>query len=338
MSKKMIFSVTIGVIIFLASSLYLIQRNSLDKIAPVGAIVSEKEMTQDIFKLIQKPMKVKRVEVWHNLEHQFASTLQDLQIEQPIGTAISVVGTVPGSMDEQGREPHSIREAMRIWIYLNARKPFLSADIIFVGVTRRPGMDNLWWIGVTKTDFEEWYALFKNSGLSEADILSKLTDYWVAKYPITSYWNVENSGSSLISYQSEEWMRKARTQEQKDALLKLQKDTSLGKGEWVRESLKIIGELPPQARRLKLDEAIDILKENEGSDGIAERFNKITGAPDWEGSSGIRLQIYFLDEDRKQAIYIIDHERVVYVTKNERGEPISKPLLSVEERVTPKPT
>lgn len=37
----------------------------------------------------------------------------------------------------------------------------------------------------------EWYAPLKNSGLSEDDILSKLTDYWVAKYPITSYWNIK---------------------------------------------------------------------------------------------------------------------------------------------------
>lgn len=42
-----------------------------------------------------------------------------------------------------------------------------------------------------KSDFEEWYTPLKNSELSEDDILSKLTDNWVAKYPIVSYWNIK---------------------------------------------------------------------------------------------------------------------------------------------------
>ena len=189
--KLCLFFIACGVLFIFILSFFFIQQFNGGKISPEGAAVGEEEITRDIKVLIQKPMKVKRVEFWHNGQYPVDPKTEDFKMDQHTGSAISIIGTVPGPMDIHGREPHSIREAMRIWIYLDTRKPSIPVDLICTAVTRRPGMDRLWWIGVMKSDFEEWYTPLKNSELSEDDILSKLTDNWVAKYPIVSYWNIK---------------------------------------------------------------------------------------------------------------------------------------------------
>ncbi len=146
------------------------------------------------------------------------------------------------------------------------------------------------------------------------------------------------SKSEFNKDEPNEFIMKAKSQDQKDALIALQKDTSLGIGEWKRESMKIINELPPQSRRLKMDEVVNIIKGNKNVSSISEGLNKIAGAPDWEGGSGIHRQIYFLDDERKEAIYIINGENIIFVSKDEQGKQASKSLFSVDETVTPKPT
>ena len=191
MSKKLLFFIACGVLFIFILSFFFIQQVNGGKISPEGAAIGEEELTRDIKVLIRKPMKVKRVEFWHNGQYPVNPKTEDFKMDQHTGSAISIIGTVPGPTDVRGKEPHSIREAMRIWIYLDTRKPSIPVDLICTAVTRRPGMDRLWWIGVMKSDFEEWYIPLKNSGLSEDDILSKLTDNWIAKYPIVSYWNIK---------------------------------------------------------------------------------------------------------------------------------------------------
>jgi hypothetical protein len=64
---------------------------------------------------------------------------------------------------------------------------------------------------------------------------------------------IEESGYDL-------YMKKATTQEQKDALLALKKDNSHGWGEWTRDALEIIGELPSFARSITVEDAERINK------------------------------------------------------------------------------
>lgn len=134
------------------------------------------------------------------------------------------------------------------------------------------------------------------------------------------------------------YLNKAKSQEQKDALLKLQKDTSLGWGEWKRNSLQIIGELPTNARRLKLEEARRIVKEKTDINTITSAFNEIAGAPDWEGGSGVHLVVYFLDDAHKEGVLIRNGFSIFHVTKDENGVDKAVPLRDGEQAPEPKPT
>lgn len=134
------------------------------------------------------------------------------------------------------------------------------------------------------------------------------------------------------------YLNKAKNQEQKDAISKLQKDTSLGWGEWKRNSLQIIGELPANARRLKLEEARRIINEKTDTKAITSAFNEIAGAPDWEGGSGIHRVIYYLDDARKEGIYILNGTSILHVTKDENGVEKAVSLRDGEQAPEPKPT
>lgn len=133
------------------------------------------------------------------------------------------------------------------------------------------------------------------------------------------------------------FIEKATSQKQKDALLKLEKDFSLGIGEWKRDALIIIGELPYDMKRLKIEDVKRIIKENEDESSRVKAFNEIAGAPDWEGGSGIHRTIYFMDENRKDGIYIIANH-VVHVMIDEKGKQHEVPLDDNNTNLEPRPT
>jgi hypothetical protein len=133
------------------------------------------------------------------------------------------------------------------------------------------------------------------------------------------------------------YLEKAKTQEQKDALLALKKDTSIGIGEWKRDALKIIGELPHDVKRIKIEDAERVIKENKDQDAIIKAFNEIAGAPDWEGGSGIHRIIYFIDNNHKEGIFIINNN-IMHVVTDEKGEQVRKPLRGDVTLSEPKPT
>lgn len=128
-----------------------------------------------------------------------------------------------------------------------------------------------------------------------------------------------NNESGYDSY-----IKRATTQEQKDALLALKKDTSIGIGEWKRDALQIIGELPHDVKRIKVEDAERIIKENKDQSSIIKAFDEIAGAPDWEGGSGIPRIIYFTDNNHKEGIYIINNS-ILHVVTDEKGEQKMKP-------------
>lgn len=139
---------------------------------------------------------------------------------------------------------------------------------------------------------------------------------------------VENQKISNSEYQK--YMLKASTQEQRDALTKLERDHSMGLGVWKRDALLIIGKLPRDTRRLTLDDAKRIIAVNKDGNTILNAFNYIAGAPDWEGDSEIQQIIYFLDNKRKQAITIMLN-RISYVVYSGKAEQQTQLLIDLSE-------
>lgn len=132
------------------------------------------------------------------------------------------------------------------------------------------------------------------------------------------------------------YIKRATTPEQKNALLALQKDNSIGIGERTREALEIIGELPNGARRIKIEDAERIEKEFKDEGSKVNAFNDIAGAPDFEGGSGIHRTIYFMDAKNKEGIYIISN-KIIHVIVDEKGKQISKPLNGENNLSEPRP-
>lgn len=138
---------------------------------------------------------------------------------------------------------------------------------------------------------------------------------------------IEESGYDL-------YMKKAITQEQKDALLALKKDNS---GEWTRNALEIIGELPEDARRIKVEDAERINMEYKDERSIIEGFNKIAGAPDFQGGSGITITKYFIDGNKNDVIYVSLNE-IKHIVFDEQGNRTRIPLKGDIPTPKPQPT
>jgi hypothetical protein len=149
---------------------------------------------------------------------------------------------------------------------------------------------------------------------------------------------LNNQAASLPVYDDggyDLYMERAQTQEQKDALLALKKNPSdEGWGRWKRDALEIIGELPKGSRRIKLEDAERInLKFNEEY-AIIQAFNKIAGAPDYEGGSGTAHTTYYTNKSHTEGFLVV-YNRITHIVVNEKGERIINPLES--DLPTPKP-
>ena len=137
------------------------------------------------------------------------------------------------------------------------------------------------------------------------------------------------------------------TSEQKVELDKIIADNSIGLvGEWRRPVLIVIGDLPKDQPRLTAEQAGEIydrigkdgpsdLDENERA--LEREFNKIAGAPDFVGGSGIGRSIYYLNENRTDAIYVMLGDAFHYVY-NDDGTETRLPLGNQELPVDPGPS
>ena len=113
------------------------------------------------------------------------------------------------------------------------------------------------------------------------------------------------------------------TSEQKEELDKIIADKSIGlPGEWRRPVLIAIGDLPEDQPRLSAKQAAELFDIRRGGDWFLEdseiselevEFNKIAGAPDFVGGSGIERSIYFLNDDRSEAIFLMLGDAAHYV-------------------------
>jgi hypothetical protein len=115
------------------------------------------------------------------------------------------------------------------------------------------------------------------------------------------------------------------TSEQKEELDKIIDDKSIGlPGEWRRAVLIAIGDLPKDTPRLSAEHAAKLFDSKETSD-LESEFNKIAGAPDFVGGSGIQRSIYFLKDDRSEAI-ILMLGNVFHIVYNDDGTEIRLPV------------
>lgn len=136
------------------------------------------------------------------------------------------------------------------------------------------------------------------------------------------------------------------TSEQKQELDKIIADKSIGlPGEWRRPVLIAIGDLPKDQPRLSAEQAAELFDSKGGGNWFLEdseiselegEFNKIAGAPDFVGGSGIERSIYFLNDDRSEAIYLMLGDVAHYVFNDDGTE--TRLPLGTQELPSPRPT
>jgi len=115
------------------------------------------------------------------------------------------------------------------------------------------------------------------------------------------------------------------TSEQKEELDKIITDQSIGlPGEWRRPVLIAIGDLPKDQPRLSAEQAGKLYDSKDVS-ALESEFNKIAGAPDFVGGSGIERSIYFLNDERSEAIILMLND-VFHIVYNEDGTQTRLPL------------
>lgn len=125
---------------------------------------------------------------------------------------------------------------------------------------------------------------------------------------------------------------RATTDEQREQLKAIFADRSLGIGEWVRPVLIIIGDLPADTPRLTVQDAANLYGKVDFAD-MEKEFNKIAGAPDWIGGSGIYRSIYYLNDERTEAMYLMLGD-VHYVIFNRDG---TQAILPIGNQKLPEP-
>jgi len=88
-------------------------------------------------------------------------------------------------------------------------------------------------------------------------------------------------------------------------------------GEYLRQEKILLGELPPDAPRITLDEAEDIISGGGTVYEIMERFNSIHGYPDYLGGSGITRAEYWLGEDDSSMLLIyVEEPKIWFIDEN----------------------
>lgn len=132
------------------------------------------------------------------------------------------------------------------------------------------------------------------------------------------------------------------TKEQKEKLDLIIADKSIDlPGEWKRDALIAVNKLSADTPRITLDDAEQLIKKVAKSEqleaDLTRAFNEISGAPDWEGGSGIHRAIYFINDERTEAIYIMLNG-AFHIVHSESGDDIVNIIGSQEPPVKPEPT
>lgn len=165
----------------------------------------------------------------------------------------------------------------------------------------------------------------------------KKVEEWVAqqeeqKNKELGYTKVEEDNRSFyeLSYDR-------ATHEQREQLEAIFADHSLGSiGEWRRDVLITLGDLPADTPRLTAQDAAELYG-NVEYENMENEFNEIAGAPDWVGGSGIHRSVYFLNDERTEAITLMLYD-VHHVVFNEDGTRTRLPVGTQKLPPEPGPT
>jgi hypothetical protein len=130
------------------------------------------------------------------------------------------------------------------------------------------------------------------------------------------------------------------TDDQKKQLDAIRSDDSMElHGQWTKRILIVMNKLPADSPMLSLSsvQAECARKLSEVCDEPFEKvavteFNKLAGAPDWEGGSGIYRYVYFLNEARTEQIMIINGT-ILSIIFQENGEQIVTDMMDANHKV-----
>jgi len=179
-------------------------------------------------------------------------------------------------------------------------------------------------IVVVGTLFGGMMAVSATDGINPLDEIGRRVAEWISSQEAAK--DLENEKVTNESNASFYELAYAKaTSEQKEELDKIIADKSIGlPGEWRRAVLIAIGDLPKDTPRLSAEQAAKLFDSKEISD-LESEFNKIAGAPDFVGGSGIQRSIYFLKDDRSEAIILMLGD-VFHIVYNDDGTETRLPI------------
>lgn len=102
------------------------------------------------------------------------------------------------------------------------------------------------------------------------------------------------------------------TDDKQAALKKLSEKENRLFGEFQRERAVLLGELPSDAPRLTLDEAVDIIESSDSFAEICRKLHEAQPLVDYIGGSGITRLEYWFDDKGEQKIYLIMEEESIF--------------------------
>ena len=159
---------------------------------------------------------------------------------------------------------------------------------------------------------------------SDSSDVDAQVEEWLAQQEGQKIDEVARTGVDEDNRTFYEWSYERATPEQREQLDAIIADHSLGVGEWRRDVLITLGYLSADTPRLTAQDAAELYDKVEYKD-LENEFNRIAGAPDWVGGSGIHRVVYFLNDERTEAIYLIFGD-VHYVIFNEDGTQTRLPI------------
>ncbi|MDR0493547.1 MAG: hypothetical protein LBH74_07930 [Nitrososphaerota archaeon] len=145
---------------------------------------------------------------------------------------------------------------------------------------------------------------------------------------VASDWNLGQEATPASGASFYESAYAKATSEQKEEIDKIIAGKSIDlPGVWLRPVLIAVGDLPKDQPRLTAEQAGNIYDSIGKDVGALEReFNKIAGAPDFVGGSGIERSVYYLNDDRSQAIYLMLDDAILCTVNDDGIYSIRLPL------------
>ncbi len=137
-------------------------------------------------------------------------------------------------------------------------------------------------------------------------------------------------------------LAKATTDAQKEAIRSLEEEAPIA-FMYPRKLMTILGELPEDRPRITVEEVKAALNMARSSDGVdmkilMDEMNKIHGAPDLEGGSGLHHIIYALKDDGSMSVNIMYGNVTLYTYDgDDRTRPAMYDLIK-DEPILPEPT